>query len=71
MKYSIISTVPLAVLAAYQANAQVTVYTGVPATPTDSAAAAGQTVDYAGLVSPDAAYKSTHLHTKTLVDMCY
>lgn len=50
MKYSAISAVPLAVLAAYQANAQVTVYTGIPSR-TATADPAEATVDYAGLVS--------------------
>lgn len=51
MKYSAISALPLALLAASQASGQVTVYTGLPTT-TDSAAAAEQTLNYAGLVSP-------------------
>ena len=50
MKYSAISAVPLAVLAAYQANAQVTVYTGIPSR-TATADPAEATVNYAGLVS--------------------
>ncbi|KAG7535920.1 hypothetical protein FFLO_03591 [Filobasidium floriforme] len=52
MKYSAISAVPLAVLAAYQANAQVTVYTGIPSR-TATADPAEATVDYAGLPAYD------------------
>jgi orotate phosphoribosyltransferase-like protein len=67
MKYSAISAVPLAVLVAYQANAQVTVYTGVPSR-TNSAAAAEETLNYDGLVSLTLTSNSSDMITLVLID---